>query len=318
MYKQNKITGIHHITAITGDPQTNVDFYTGILGLLLIKKTVNFDAPEVYHLYFGDETGTPGSVLTFFSFDNFSKAVKGHGEVSTISFSIDENALEFWIQRLEKFNVSYKEPFSRWNETVVCFEDHEGLSLELVANNKDKRTGFEVPGIRLNNSIKGFYGATLLVENQQETASILIDVMNHQLILKNDQRFRYTSTNLPGSFIDIIVNSETDTAIQGIGSVHHIAFQTANLESQQSIREELLTRINYVTPVIDRYYFQSIYFREPGRILFEIATNGPGFLIDECIENFGSSLKLPYWLEPKRESIEGHLKPVRVNTQEYV
>jgi glyoxalase family protein len=304
------ISGIHHITAIATDAQKNINFYTGILGLRLVKKTVNFDAPDVYHLYYGDEKGSPGTILTFFPFGNIPKGRPGKGQVTGISFSIAEQALSYWMQRLKDFNISYQGPQQRFNETVLHFEDPDGLALELVANAEDTRQGFTEETIPQALSIKGFYGATLSEECYEKTAGLLVGQLNHQLIAEKGNRFRYSASGKPGDFIDVLCTPDILKGLGGYGTVHHLAFATASDDSQKQIREKLLKLELNITPVLDRQYFHSIYFREPGGVLFEVATVPPGFMVDEPLEELGQRLKLPSWLEQDRSFIEKSLPPL--------
>jgi glyoxalase family protein len=300
----NLITGIHHVTALANDPQKNVDFYAGILGLRLVKKTVNFDAPEVYHLYYGDEDGNPGSIMTFFPYSGIQQGRKGKGMLNVTSFSISEQAVDYWLKRLEKFKIPYKEPQQRFEETVIYFEDYDGLGLELVANSKDERKGFTYGNIPLENSIKGFYGVSISEEGYERTAGLLSTQLNHTLISENGNRFRYSASGKVGDFVDILCTPDALRGLGGGGTVHHIAFNT-NTDADQLLVREAIAKVNLnVTPVIDRQYFHSIYFREPGGVLFEVATVPPGFSVDEPKEHLGESLKLPHQYEQYRAELE--------------
>lgn len=306
------VTGIHHITALASNAQKNVDFYTGILGLRLVKKTVNFDAPDVYHLYYGNEKGEPGTIMTFFPFPGIPQGRKGKGQLTVTSFSIPENALDYWIKRLDKFNIPYEGPQQRFDEVFIYFEDHDGLGLELVANNKDERSAFTYENIPIEFAVKGFYGVTLSEECYEKTAGLLVGQMDHNLITEKGNRFRYSSSGKPGDFVDVLCNPDTLRGLSGSGTIHHIAFATANDKTQLEAREKLLEFGLDVTPVLDREYFHSIYFREPGGILFEIATIPPGFTVDEPLDHLGELLKLPPWLEKNRSFIEKKLVPIHL------
>lgn len=311
------VTGLHHITALASEAQKNVNFYAGILGLRLVKKTINFDAPEVYHLYYGNEQGSPGTILTFFPYPGIPAGRKGKGQLTVTSFSIPENSMDYWMKRLDKFNIGYEGPQQRFDELVLYFEDHDGLGLELVANKNDQRPGFTYGNIPAEFAIKGFYGMTLSEECYEKTAGLLVGQMDHALIAEKGNRFRYSASGKPGDFVDILCNPEALKGLAGYGTIHHVAFATANDASQLQAREKLLAFGLNVTPVIDREYFHSIYFREPGGVLFEIATLPPGFAIDEPLEHLGEALKLPPWEEQNRVRIEKTLSPVHLDIKRY-
>jgi len=313
------IDGIHHITAFAGDPQRNVDFYTGILGMRMIKKTVNFDDPKTYHLYYANEYGTPGTVLTFFPEEGMSKGSHGVGMQRTTSFSVHSSSLSYWENRLEKFKVQYKNPEKRFNDEVVLyFEDPDGLGLELIFNENDTRSGFTYGHIPLEFSIKGFYSAELLEESYELTAGLLTEQMNHFLIAEKGNRFRFGTSDSPGSYIDIVCADDLVRGVSGSGTIHHIAFNTPSDQTHEQVREKISQRRLRPTPVIDREYFKSIYFREPGGVLFEIATSGPGFTIDENFDELGSSLKLPPQHEHMRAELEEKLTPLKLNLEKFI
>lgn len=311
------ISGIHHITALASDPQKNIDFYAGILGLRLVKKTINFDAPEVYHLYYGNEKGSPGTILTFFPYSDIPQGRKGKGQLTVTSFSISENALDYWMKRLDKFNIAYEGPQHRFNEMFIYFEDHDGLGLELIANKEDARPGFTYGNIPSEFSIKGFYGINLTEECYEKTAGLLVGQMDHKLIAEKGNRFRFSASGHPGDFVDVLCSPDSLRGLAGYGTIHHVAFATSNDITQLKAREKLLNFGLNVTPVLDREYFHSIYFREPGGVLFEIATIPPGFTIDEPLEHLGESLKLPPWEEKNRTLIEKSLVPIQLNLKRY-
>ncbi|TDB60792.1 ring-cleaving dioxygenase [Arundinibacter roseus] len=306
------INGIHHVTSLASDAQRNVDFYVGILGLRMIKKTINFDAPDVYHLYYGDENGTPGSVLTFFPYAGLSRGRKGIGQLTYTAYSIPEASLSFWMDRLVSFGIPYAGPYKRFDETYLRFEDFDGTGIELVANRADVRPGWDNGKIPVEFSIRGFHTVSLNENNIDRTVSLLTNVMQHTLVAEEKDRFRFQAgAGGSGSFVDVLFSPNEVRALQGAGSVHHVAFSTDSDETQLEIREQLLSSGYQPTEVLDRNYFHSIYYREPGGILFEIATNPPGFTIDEPQESLGSALKLPEWYEPRRAKIEAAL-PVLV------
>jgi glyoxalase family protein len=311
------VKGLHHITALASDAQKTVQFYSGILGLRLIKKTVNYDAPEIYHLYFGNENGTPGTILTFFPYPEIPRGRKGKGQLTVTSFSIPADAMDYWIKRLDHFHIPYEGPQQRFDEVVLYFEDYDGLGLELVANPHDQRQGFTYGNIPLEYAIKGFYGATLTEECYEKTAGLLIGQLDHQLVAERGNRFRFSASGKPGDLVDILCSPETLRGLGGYGTVHHVAFATENNDTQVQTREKLVKLGLNVTPVIDRQYFHSIYFREPGGVLFEIATIPPGFTVDEPLDHLGESLKLPPWEEQNRTILEKLLPPIELNIERY-
>ncbi len=315
----NYITGLHHVTALTSDAQQNVNFYSGILGLRLVKKTINFDAPDVYHLYYGDEEGNPGTILTFFPFAGLDKGRKGKGQVTVTSFSIPGNSMDYWLRRLTKFNITFGSPTERFDdELVVAFEDHDGLGIELIANNKDERKGYTYGHIPAEFAVKGFYSISLSQEGYERTAGLLTGQMDHKLFTEKGNRFRFSASGKPGGFVDILCTPESLRGLTGSGTVHHVAFATTDDRSQLEFREKLLgSGIVNPTPVIDRQYFHSVYFREPGGILFEAATSDIGFTLDEPKEHLGEKLKLPPWEEPNRHELEQLLTPIEVKIDNY-
>jgi len=313
------ITGLHHITAIASDAQKNVDFYAGILGLRMVKKTINFDAPEVYHLYYGNENGSPGTIMTFFPYPDIPKGRKGKGQLTVTSFSISENAIDYWIKRLDKFKVKREAPQQRFeDELIIYLEDSDGLGLELVANKRDERLGFSYGPIPPEFAIKGFYGITLSEECNEKTAGLLTTQMDHEFITEKNNRFRYSASGKPGDFVDVLCNPDSLRGESGAGTIHHVAFATANESTQLEAREKLKNIGLNITPVLDRQYFHSVYFREPGGVLFEIATIPPGFTVDEEPSHLSETLKLPSWQEQNRKIIETELPMIQLNLQRFV
>lgn len=299
------ITGIHHVTAIAAGAQKNIDFYSGILGLRMVKKTVNFDAPEVYHFYYGDEAGNPGSILTFFPYEGLAHGRHGKGMLNTTTFSLPTASMNYWLERLKRFNVSYKDPQERFEgEIVVYFEDADGLGLELVFNDRDARTGFTYGHIPAEHAIKGFYNVEIWEEGYERTAGLLTEQLDHRLIAEKGNRFRFAANDAPGNYVDIVCSPDSLKGLAGSGTVHHIAFSTPNAATQLDLRTRIVKRMLNPTPVLDRNYFTSIYFREPGGVLFEVATAGPGFAVDESSEHLGEALKLPAQYEHDRANIE--------------
>ncbi|MDQ3534157.1 MAG: ring-cleaving dioxygenase [Bacteroidota bacterium] len=305
------INGLHHVTAIAADPQKNIDFYFGVLGLRLIKKTVNFDAPNVYHLYYGNEQGSPGTIMTFFPYGNIQRGNKGVGQLTTTSFSIGSDSLEFWIKRLNKLKISFTGPEVRRDEEYIRFEDQDGLLLELVANDKDQRKGWSNGFIPENHAIKGFYTVWLNISRIEPTAALLTEYMEYRNVFDELNHFRFEAGDGgPGTYVDLVLQSEAARSTSGAGTIHHVAFSTDNDDTQLKIKEKLQAANLNVTEVMDRQYFHSIYFREPGGILFEVATDPPGFTIDEETAHLGESLKLPHWQEKNRDLIERNLKTI--------
>lgn len=311
MNSKNDISGIHHITAICSDPQKNIDFYTKLLGLRLVKLTVNFDDPSTYHLYYGDEIGHPGTILTFFPWSNAPKGYRGTGQAVTTSFLVPQNSIEYWRNRLKNNEVCFEEPTKRFeDEKVIRLYDPDGLELELVAHSSadknDERFWKEGP-ISYENGIRGFYSVSLSEEGYERTSEILCE-LGYKMIANEGNRFRYQLENAQGvtgsKILDVLCLPYTPNGIIGIGTVHHIAFRTPSDEKQKSIRDNIIKIGLNPTPVLDRTYFHSVYFREPGGVLFEVATDPPGFTVDQKIQDLGKRLMLPRWLEPVREKLE--------------
>lgn len=312
------ITGLHHVTAMTSDAQANIDFYAGILGMRLVKKTVNFDAPDIWHFYYGDRTGTPGSILTFFPFPGMPRGRQGNGQVVTTSFSVSEHSLDYWMKRFSAFNVNHNRPQDRFNETFIYFEDYDGLGLELVASANDPREGFSSGNVPPQYSIKGFYGITMSQERHERTAGLLMGQMDHDLVAEQNNRFRFCAGEAPIGYTDILMNPDEYHGRSGAGTVHHVAYATDNDETQLTFRGKLLNGgIVSPTPVIDRQYFHSIYFREPGGVLFEAATSDIGFTLDEDENSLGTSLKLPLWEERNRKDIEAQLPYIELDIDKF-
>jgi glyoxalase family protein len=312
------ITGLHHVTAMASDPQKNLDFYAGILSLRMVKKTINFDAPDIYHLYYGDESGNPGTIMTFFPIPGLPKGRKGKGQLTETSFSIPENSLNYWMKRLDRFKIPYKDPQQRFDDEVFIYlEDYDGLGIELVANKSDQRKGFTYGQIPEEHAIKGFYSVALSVEGYERTAALLSEKMDHKPVAEKGNRFRFSASGKPGDYVDVLCSPDSMRGLGGSGTVHHVAFATENDQTQLEAREVILSAGLNVTPVLDRQYFHSIYFREPGGILFEVATSDIGFDLDEKIENLGEELKLPPWQEINRKSIENGLEPIELNIEPF-
>jgi len=313
------VTGLHHITALASDAQQNLDFYAGILGLRFVKKTVNFDATDVYHLYYGDELGIPGTILTFFPIRGLTPGRKGRGQLTVTSFSIPSGSIDYWIKRLDRFKVEHNNPQERFDDEVfIYFEDHEGLGLELVANTFDDRKGFTYGVVPEENAIKGFYGILLNEEHFEKTAALLSEHLDFKFLKEQENRIRYTSSGNSANFVDILYNTGPGRGLSGSGTIHHVAFAVADDVAQLEVRERLVNSGLSVTPVVDRFYFHSIYFREPGGVLFEVATSDIGFTIDEKREKLGETLKLPKWAETDRRMIESHFQVIQFDGEKYM
>ncbi len=310
----NTLAGFHHLTAIVGDPQQNVDFYTRVLGQRLVKQTVNFDDPGTYHLYYGDEVGTPGTIITFFPWPGAPRGRRGTGQIVDISFSIPATAIDYWVERLTGYGVAITGPTVRFNEQVISFFDPHGLSLELVAHHDAQpHSPWKQGPVPEEYAIRGFFSVTLSETHQERTAKMLIDVLGFRLLQQEGNRFRYeVGTGGPGARLDILNQPDQPHGRIAVGTVHHVAWRTEDDAHQLKWRQHLLSHGSDVTPVRDRQYFHSIYFNEPGGVLFEIATNPPGFSIDEPVEDLGTHLKLPPWLENDRSELEKVLLPLHV------
>jgi len=310
----SRVLGIHHITAIAGDPQRNLDFYTGPLGLRLVKRTVNFDDPGTRHFYFGDSQGTPGTILTFFPWgDGAFRGRIGTGQVRSTAFSISTDSLGFWIDRLTALGLAPSGPERRFDEEVLFVRDPDGLELELIANSRDTRAGWATPGVPSSHAIRGLHTASLSVEGYERTAGLLVERLGFRRVGELGNRFRFeVGEGGPGHIVDVLCEPDGMRGTMGAGTVHHIAWRAADDAAQLEIRSTLSGAGQDVTPVLDRNYFRSIYFREPGRVLFEVATDPPGFTKDEATANLGMDLKLPDWLEARRADIEARLTHVTV------
>ena len=296
--------GIHHITAIAGDPQRNLDFYAEALGLRLVKRTVNFDDPGSYHFYFGDNIGSPGTIMTFFPWPGARRGTRGSGQVTTVSFAVPRNSMAFWKERLRATHVVAEEIEGRFGSNALRFLDADGLQLELVASANEESSS--------ERAIRGFAAPTLEVRNPEKTEKLLTEILGFEFVAEENNRRRFRGSGSNASAEIDLVSSEAGFGQIAAGTVHHIAFRAAADDEQLKVREQLAARGLNVTPVIDRQYFHSIYFREPNGILFEIATDGPGFLIDEPADALGETLKLPPIYESKRNEIERVLPTIHL------
>ncbi|MBI4539346.1 MAG: ring-cleaving dioxygenase [Gemmatimonadetes bacterium] len=305
----NDIGGIHHVTAIAGDPQGNVDFYAGVLGLRLVKRTVNFDDAGAYHLYYGDELGRPGTILTFFAWPGAPRGRRGVGQVTATSFSVPEGALGYWAKRLEEAGVERDAPVRRLDHEALIFPDPDGLPLELVAHaGAEAREPWRKASVPEAHAIRGLYGVTLAEPGYEATAAMLTRAMGFRAAGEEGQHFRFeVGSGGAGGRLDILCVPDAAPGRVAVGTVHHVAWRVPGAAEQRAWRRRLERHGLDVTPVLDRKYFQSIYFREPGGVLFELATDPPGFTVDELPERLGMGLMLPAWLEPYRNRIEAAL-----------
>jgi len=306
--------GIHHVTAFVRNPQQTADFYSGVLGLRLIKKTINFDAPEVYHLYFGNEMGSPGTIITFFPWENSRKGRVGGGQVGFTTYVVPAGAFDFWKERLKKLNIDVNQT-SRFGEQYLQFEDPDGLKIEIVAREEGPESKWSFGGVTADKAIKGFGGAILYSTAPEETGKVLVNVMGLERVGQEGAYTRYKATGDLGNLID--VNVEKMAPGQGgSGTVHHIAWRAKDFAEHELWRSQVEESGFEPTPIIDRQYFNAIYFREAGGILFEIATDPPGFARDEELERLGEKLMLPEWYEKHRTQIEQLLTPFDIRVLE--
>jgi len=306
---ENRILGLHHITAIAGDAKRNFDFYTRVLGLRFIKKTVNFDDPHTYHFYFGDETGSAGTILTFFPWgDEIQQGRKGSGMATEIGYAVPEGSIDFWIKRFEDNNVIYNKPATKFGEKYLTFLDPDGLKLELTEVKEDVRKPWETAEVMSANATRGFHHITLTLKDKTATAFILTNVFGYELVKTEGNRFRYaTNAVAHAAIVDIVEIPTENRGFNANGTVHHVAFRVKDDTTLMEFRDKIVKLGLSITPQIDRNYFHSLYFREPGGVLFEIATDNPGFTVDEPLEELGQNLKLPVQYESQREEIETRL-----------
>lgn len=303
------IQGLHHVTAVASDPQKNVDFYHHILGQRLVKKTVNFDDPGTYHLYYGDNVGTPGTIMTYFPWKHMRRGQRGNGETSALAYSIRPEAIGFWQRWLQKNGISVGEVQTRFGAEVLPFTDPDGLPLELISSEEPATLQYWADGpIPENAALKGFHSVTLWLNEVEATGSLLTEQLGYQLVGEEGNRYRFRANgNDIGLYVDILHRPGQPRGHFGAGSIHHIAFRTVDDAEQLEYLQKLRQAAFQVTPVQDRQYFHSIYFRSPGGVLFEVATDAPGFPYDEPVAKLGTNLKLPSWLEPQRSAIEQRL-----------
>lgn len=304
---ENRILGLHHITAIASAAQENFDFYTRQLGLRLVKKTVNFDDPGTYHFYYGDEQGTPGTILTFFPWGGPKAAGRnGAGMATGIGYAVPANSLGFWQERFKTAGIPFKALEQRMGETVLPFTDPDGLQLELVAPQKpDNRQPWTTTGIDASVATRGFYNITLTLRKIEATAAVLTGIFGYKLLQQEGNRYRFVTDAVDNAaIVDLLEEPDAPAGYAAAGTNHHVAFRVKDEATLMAFREKIESKGHHITPKIDRNYFFSLYFREPGGVLFEVATDNPGFATDENLAELGTHLMLPAQYEAYRSKIE--------------
>ncbi|WP_426479280.1 ring-cleaving dioxygenase [Chryseobacterium sp. CBSDS_008] len=304
----NRILGLHHITAIADNAKRNLGFYTKVLGVRLVKKTVNFDDPGTYHFYFGNETGTPGTILTFFPWEGIGKGSNGSGMATHIGYSVPKGSLEFWRNHLQNLNVATEEG-EIFGEKMISFKDPDGLQLQLIEpSGEDNRKVWTTDDIKDESALRGFHNVTLTLKKADPTIKVLTDILGYDFKKQDGERYRLATDAIDtANIVDIIENDAIPAGRNAAGTNHHIAFRVKDDNVLMEYREKALSAGLSITPKINRDYFYSLYFREPGGVLFEIATDNPGFTVDEPLNELGTNLKLPVQYEGMREKIEGVL-----------
>ena len=302
----NSILGLHHITAIANNAQRNYDFYTHVLGLRMVKKTVNFDDPNTYHFYYGNEEGTPGTILTFFPWEGIGPGRNGVGMATEIGYSVPNDSLDNWAGRFRQFGVSMGEQAERFGETYLPFTDPDGLAIALIAPQQpDRRPAWETEDVKQDMATQGFHSVTLTLQKIDATAKVLTDIFGYRLLAQEGNRYRFVTEAIStASIVDLLEEPKGSMGRNAAGTNHHVAFRVANDTIQMEFREKIMSSSLQITPKINRDYFFSLYFREPGGVLFEIATDNPGFTVDEPLAELGSHLKLPKQYEASRAKIE--------------
>jgi glyoxalase family protein len=303
---QSRVLGLHHITAIAGNARRNLEFYTKVLGLRLVKKTVNFDDPGTYHFYFGDEQGTPGSILTFFPWEGIKQGHTGTGMATEIGYSVPSGSLDFWLEHLQRYKVKHDEQNEKFGEKYISFRDPDGLKINLIVpENDDSRKPWVTNEIDKDVATRGFHSVTLMLKNVTPTAKILTDIFGYQLLKQDGMNYRFSTDAIENaSIVDIIEAPGVAAGVVAGGTNHHVAFRVKDDTILMDYREKIESIGLNITPKIDRDYFFSLYFREPGGILFELATDNPGFTKDESLSELGTHLKLPRQYESSRIEIE--------------
>src|ERR671932_1886405 len=318
-HADTRTLGIHHVTAIAGDPQKNLDFYAGLIGLRLVKLTVNFDDPTTYHLYYGDGAGKPGTILTFFPWSGAGRGRPGTGQVSAVAFAIRPASLGYWVERLVQHGVKDEGPARRFGEQVLSLRDPDGLQVELYAHEPAEAWDTMPVGMLPNeHEVRGFHSVTLWEEGYEQTAQLLTNQLGFRAAGDEHNVFRYiaaggaaASPGTPGTIVDVRCAPGFWRGVVAVGTIHHVAFRAQDDATQLELRTRLAGQGLNVTPVIDREYFHSVYFREPGGVLFEIATDPHRFTVDEPLDELGTHLKLPPWLEGDRKELESVLPPLK-------
>jgi len=311
----DSILGLHHITAIANNAQRNYDFYTRVLGLRMVKKTVNFDDPTTYHFYYGNEQGAPGTILTFFPWEGIGPGQNGTGMATEIGYSVPAGSLDNWVARFREAGVSMGEQAERFGERYLPFTDPDGLALTLVVSQQpDNRIAWETDTVRQDMATRGFHTITLTLQKIDATAKILTDIFGYRQLAQEGNRYRFRTDAVPeAAIVDLFEEPDGQMGRNAAGTNHHVAFRVANDTVQMAFREKILASGLQITPKIDRDYFFSLYFREPGGVLFEIATDNPGFTVDEPLAELGSHLKLPKQYAASRDRIEKALPVLRTN-----
>ncbi|MFC5272266.1 ring-cleaving dioxygenase [Adhaeribacter terreus] len=306
---ETRILGLHHMTAIAGMAKKNLDFYTKVLGLRLLKKTVNFDDPGTYHFYYGDETGSAGTILTFFPWEGIRQGRKGTGMATEIGYAVPEGSFDFWLKRFEQYNVIYNKPSEKFGEKYLTFLDPDGLKLELVIpKTDDLRKPWETSEVKADVALRGFHNITLTLKDVKPTAEIMTEIFGYKLLEQSGNRYRYATDAVESAnLIDLVELPNEDRGNGAGGTVHHVAFRVKDEDTLMKFHDKIASRGLNITNKIDRNYFYSLYFREPGGVLFEIATDNPGFMVDEKLEELGTNLMLPPQYEPRRSEIENVL-----------
>jgi glyoxalase family protein len=306
---EDRILGLHHITAIAGEAKRNFNFYTRTLGLRLVKKTVNFDDPTTYHLYYGDKAGSPGTIITFFPWEGMETGRRGARQVTEIGYSVAEGSFDFWLKRFDSHNIIYNKVSEKFGERYLTFIDPDGLKSELIASAKpDNRVPWQTEDIAPEHAIKGFYNITITTNSLQPTAEVLTNLFGYRLLESHVNRFRFiTDAVETANIVDLVEIPSEKAGHVAAGSVHHVAFRVRDETILMQFRDKIAAAGLNITEKIDRNYFYSLYFREPGGVLFELATDNPGFAVDESPDQLGLALKLPGQYEKHREEISAQL-----------
>jgi glyoxalase family protein len=309
---ENNILGLHHITAIAGNAKRNYEFYTKVLGLRMVKKTVNFDDPGTYHFYYGDELDTPGTILTFFPWERVRQGRTGAGMATDIGYSVPKGSIEFWSSRFKQFKIKHDEVKERFGEQYLSFKDPDGLNIDLIVpNTEDYRKPWETDEVKAGVATKGFHNVTLTLKDSKATAEVLTDVLGYKLLKQEGSYYRFITDAIKNAaMVDILEMPEGVAGLNAAGTNHHVAFRVKDDNILMEYREKVLSKGLSITPKIDRDYFFSLYFREPGGVLFELATDNPGFTKDEPLHELGTHLKLPKQYEPERARIEKGLPQI--------